>query len=121
MRLNRNFLFAIASSLLATPALAERFVVVNGQRLSEPQIEQLESVRCLPIPNGYWLDWPTGIWGYERNPQPQGRINDPCRNPQQFRRPSLSERRYCRVSSWPSRNAIRCSPTLSRKLIGNRW
>ena len=84
---------AIAWSLLASPALAERFVVVNGQRLSEPQIERLEVLRCLPIPNGrYWLDVQTGIWGYERNPQPQGRIDDPCRNPQQFRRPSLSER-----------------------------
>lgn len=95
MRLKLNLIVcaAITLSSIAAPALAERFVVVNGQRLTEPQIEQLERVRCLPVPNGrYWIDMQTGVWRYERNPQPQGRVDDPCRNPQQFRRPSLSER-----------------------------
>ena len=93
MNLKQTLCVAIALSSLAAPALAERFVVVNGQRLSEPQIERLESLRCLPIPNGrYWLNTQTGLWGYEGDPRVQGRLDDPCRNPQQFRRPSLSER-----------------------------
>jgi hypothetical protein len=93
MRLNRTVSLAIALSSVSFPASAERFVILNGQRLSEPQIERLETLRCLPIPNGrYWLDWSTGIWGYEGDPRPQGRLNDPCRYPGQFRRPSLSER-----------------------------
>lgn len=93
MKLNKSSCVAIALLSLSAPAHAERFVVVNGQRLSEPQIERLETLRCLPIPNGrYWLDWQTGVWGYEGDWRPQGRLDDPCRYPQQFRRPSLSER-----------------------------
>jgi hypothetical protein len=93
MKPNRLAWVAIALSSLSAPAFAERFVVLNGQRLSEPQIERLETLRCLPIPNGrYWLDWQTGVWGYEGDGRPQGRLDDPCRYPQQFRRPSLSER-----------------------------
>ena len=93
MKLSQALGVAISLLSLAAPALAERFVVVNGQRLSEPQIERLEQVRCLPIPNGrYWLDTQTLVWGYANDARPQGRLDDPCRNPQQFRRPSLSER-----------------------------
>ncbi|MBK7663116.1 MAG: hypothetical protein IPJ21_06135 [Sterolibacteriaceae bacterium] len=73
------------------PALAERYVVVNGQRLSPAQIVEFESAHCGTIPNGrYWLGKRSGIWGYEGNPQPQGHIADNCRRP--GRRPSLSER-----------------------------
>jgi len=72
-------------------AHAERYVVVNGQRLSIPEIQYVEQLHCWPIPNGrYWINLETGIWGYEGNPRPQGHIADNCRHPQ--RRPSLSER-----------------------------
>ena len=79
--------------LLSIPATlyAERYVVVNNKRLSEPEILMLERQRCGPIPNGrYWLNYSTGIWGYAGNPIPQGHITDNCYNP--GRRPSLSER-----------------------------
>lgn len=93
---NRRFppmLIGAALVLVSSPAWAERYVVINGQRLSEPQIERLEAAHCMPIPNGrYWLDWQTGIWGYADDSRPRGRLGDACRNPQQFRRPSLSER-----------------------------
>ena len=72
-------------------AHAERYVVVNGQRLSIPAIQYLERIHCGPVPNGrYWMNMMTGIWGYEGNPQPQGHVKDNCYSPQ--RRPSLSER-----------------------------
>lgn len=72
-------------------AIAERFVIVNGQRLNQTQISYLEQLHCGPIPNGrFWLDWNTGIWGYSGDPTPQGRIQDNCYVPE--RRPSLSER-----------------------------
>ena len=72
-------------------AYAERFVVVNGYRLSIPDIQNLERIRCGPVPNGrYWLNMWSGLWGYEGNPRPQGHIKDNCYKPQ--RRPSLSER-----------------------------
>jgi hypothetical protein len=65
--------------------------MVNGTRLSEPQILQLQQIHCGPIPNGnYWLDTRTGIWGYAADPRPQGHVMDNCYNP--GRRPSLSER-----------------------------
>lgn len=75
---------------LSSLVLAERFVVVNGQRLTLSQIRTLERLHCGPIPNGhFWLSR-KGIWGYEGNPIPQGHIQDNCRRSQ--RRPSLSER-----------------------------
>ena len=75
----------------ADGAHAERWVVVNGVRLSIPQIQYLEGLRCGPIPNGsYWLDTSSGIWGFAGDPRPQGHIQDNCSNP--GRRPSLSER-----------------------------
>lgn len=72
-------------------AYAERYIVVNGQRMSQDQIAYLEQLRCGPIPNGhYWLDVRSGIWGYTGNPRPQGHITDNCYRRE--RRPSLSER-----------------------------
>ena len=72
-------------------AYAERYVVVNGKRLSIPEIQYLERLHCGPIPNGrFWINQQTGIWGFEGNLRPQGHITDNCRQPQ--RRPSLSER-----------------------------
>lgn len=91
----RRYISAVAAGiaaavLLAGEAEAERFVVVNGARLSDLQITQLEEAGCTPIPNGrYWL-LPSGMWGYEGNSQPQGYLGDCCR--MQCRRPSLSER-----------------------------
>jgi hypothetical protein len=83
----------LAAGLLlgASAARAERYVVVNGQRMSLGEIARLEQVACTPIPNGdYWLNTVTGQWGYARNPMPMGHIRDACRR--QTRRPSLSER-----------------------------
>ena len=72
-------------------AYAERYIIINGQRLSIPEIQYLEHVHCGPIPNGrYWLNIRTGVWGYEGSPRAQGHIKDNCYNPQH--RPSLSER-----------------------------
>lgn len=75
----------------ATPSAAQsRGVVVNGQRLSDPDVAYLERRACSRIPNGnYWLDMQTGAWGYARNPQVQGVLGEACG--QQSR--SLSERR----------------------------
>jgi hypothetical protein len=80
----------LAGSIFSV-AHAERYVVVNGERLSIPEIQYVEQVHCGPIPNGrYWINLETGIWGYEGNPRPQGHIADNCRTSQ--RRPGLSER-----------------------------
>jgi hypothetical protein len=84
---------AVMGMILATSgtAHAERWVVVNGVRLSIPEIQYLEGIRCGPIPNGsYWLDPTSGIWGYAGDPRPQGHIEDNCYRAE--RRPSLSER-----------------------------
>lgn len=93
----RNAFSAVAISVVlglgvtAATARAERYVVVNGSRLSEDAIERLEQEYCGPIPNGnYWYDAQSGIWGYAGNPVPQGNIHDNCIAP--GRRPSLSER-----------------------------
>ena len=67
-------LFSFLSS-----AYAERYVVVNGQRLSIPEIQYVEQLHCGPIPNGrYWINLQTGMWGYTGNPRPQGHIADNC-------------------------------------------
>ena len=82
-------LFAL---LAATAAHSERYVIVNGQRLTDPQLIYLEQQACTPIPNGnYWLNTRTGAWGYAREPYVvRGRFGDACRNP--VPRPSLSQR-----------------------------
>ena len=72
-------------------AVADRVVIVNGQRLTPAQIRALEQRSCGPVPNGaYWLNTQTGLWGYAGNPWPQGHLADRCGRP--TRRPSLSER-----------------------------
>jgi hypothetical protein len=46
---------ALISLVSAGTAWAERYVVVNNQRLSQNEISQLEGWHCGPIPNGrYW-------------------------------------------------------------------
>jgi hypothetical protein len=74
------------------PASAQtRWVIVNGQRVSDAQVAYLEQRACARIPNGqYWLNLQTGAWGYARNPRVQGVLGQACA-PQQ-RRKSLSER-----------------------------
>ena len=88
------FFVAVVISMLLTmagAARAERWVVVNGMRMSLEQIQLLEGISCRPIPDGaYWLDPGSGIWGYAGDPRPQGHIKDGCYNSQ--RRPGLSER-----------------------------
>lgn len=85
------FMISILVFFVWSLAHAERYVVVNGQRLSIPEIHSLEQLHCAPVPNGrYWINLQSGFWGFEGNPQPQGYVSDNCRNPQ--RRPSLAER-----------------------------
>ena len=74
------------------PASAQtRFVVVNGQRLSDGQIARLEQRACTGIPNGqYWLNMQNGAWGYAGSARVQGVLGDQCT---QQRHRSLSERR----------------------------
>jgi hypothetical protein len=83
----------VALSLgVPTEALAQRFVVVNGQVMGPQELAILDRYACQSVPNGYyWLNTQTGLWGYAGNPAPQGYISDGCY--QQTRRPSLSERR----------------------------
>lgn len=85
------FMIGLLVVLFLGSAYAERYVVVNGQRLSIPEIQYVERLHCGPIPNGrYWINLQTGMWGYEGHPRPQGHIADHCQTPQ--RRPGLSER-----------------------------
>jgi len=84
--------------LLASNSFAQsRLVVVNGQRMSDQQIQQLEYFACTPIPNGwYWLNLNNGAWGYVGNWQVQGYFGDQCGRPNNAQanrqRKSLSER-----------------------------
>lgn len=82
---------AVLSLTLASAAHAQRYVVVNNQRLSHEDIQLLERLNCGPVANGhYWYDGNSGLWGYAGNPYPQGRVGENCNR--QSRRQSLSER-----------------------------
>ena len=89
---------ALAGLLTTATAFAQtRWVVVNGIRMSDRQISQLEYYNCAQIPNGsYWLNLLNGAWGYAGNWQVQGYFGASCNAPgnQQARqrRQSLSER-----------------------------
>jgi hypothetical protein len=91
MRARRASILVFAGCLvLGTPVRAQsRWVIVNGERMSDSQVAYLEQRACTRIPNGqYWLDMQTGAWGYARNPNVQGYFGEACRQP----RKSLSER-----------------------------
>lgn len=73
------------------PAHAERYVVVNNQRLTQEEIFYFERLHCGPIANGHYVYDPrTGMWAYPGDRQWRGHITDNCRNPGP--RPGLSER-----------------------------
>jgi hypothetical protein len=79
----------------ASAAPASRVVVVNGQRLTPPQLAMLERMHCAHIPDGhYWLNVVNGAWGYHGNPWTQGYLGQPCRgySGSNQRHRSLSER-----------------------------
>ena len=70
----------LALALLAADAAAQtRNVWVNGQRMSDAQVQALSKRACTHIPDGsYWLNMETGAWGYWGNPQVQGTFGDAC-------------------------------------------
>lgn len=87
----RLLLFSVCTFSIGSAAAQMRYVVVNGQRLSDGQIAQLDRMQCTFIPNGrYWLNMRSGAWGYAGNPIRQGWLGDLCRTTQRHR--SLSER-----------------------------
>ena len=71
--------------LLAGHAAAQtRWVFVNGQRMSDAQVQHLARQQCSEIPDGrYWLDLRSGRWGYAGNPAPQGTLGDGCQEVQE--------------------------------------
>jgi hypothetical protein len=71
-----RFLLVAAIALVPLSALAGRYVVINGQRLNEAQIEYLERLLGSYIRNGnYWFNPYTRAWGYVGNPWPMGYIS----------------------------------------------
>ncbi len=89
--------FVIASLMFGAAAAQSRLVFVNGVRMSDTQVMQLEYFACTQIPNGaYWLNVVNGAWGYVGNRQVQGYFGDQCGRPGNHqasqRRKSLSER-----------------------------
>ena len=80
--------FAICFLFTVGQAIAARYIVVNGQRLNDAEIQHLDRLSCGNVPNGhYWLNMSTGIWGYE-NGGAEGHISDNCNS----HKPGLSER-----------------------------
>ncbi len=78
MRTLKTFALTILI-LIATSAAAlasgGRHIHVNGQHLSPPEIAGLDSLAGSFVPDGfYWLDVNTGLWGFQGNPTPAGRI-----------------------------------------------
>ncbi|MFM9882209.1 MAG: hypothetical protein ACKVQT_04215 [Burkholderiales bacterium] len=64
----------------AAPALAQRYVWVNGERMGPQALAQIDAAHCRHIPDGrYWFNYRTGVWGYWGNPRPQGHYSDHCR------------------------------------------
>ena len=71
---------ATAFFLTAVAATAQsRWVFVNGERMSDAQVAELDRLQCVAIPNGaYWLNKQTGAWGYAGNPRVQGVFGERC-------------------------------------------
>jgi hypothetical protein len=75
---------------IGLPAQAQpRIVIVNGERLSSAQLEELDRWNCAAVPSGrYWLNPNNGQWGYAGDTRTRGVIGGAC-----DRKPSMSERR----------------------------
>src|SRR5687768_13309923 len=93
-----KFAVAAASIWLANSAAhaQSRLVFVNGLRMTDQQVVQLEYFACTRIPNGaYWLNVYNGAWGFMGNWNVQGYFGDQCNLPANAqarqRRESLSE------------------------------
>jgi hypothetical protein len=71
---------AIVMCLTGSAASAQsRWVVVNGQRMSDAQAAELDRLQCVVVPNGsYWLNPRTRAWGYAGNPRVQGVLGEHC-------------------------------------------
>jgi len=80
VRAARSALLPLALALFASAAGAQsRYVFVNGQRMTDPQVQALAQRACTEIPDGaYWLNLQTGAWGYAGNPQVQGTFGEAC-------------------------------------------
>jgi hypothetical protein len=77
---------------IATASAQTRWVIVNGKRMNDAQLVELERRACAAIPDGhYWLDPQTGAWGYTGNTRIEGVLGEACVREQ--RQKSLSERR----------------------------
>jgi len=94
MKLRLGLVITIAAALLAvaSPALADRNVVVNGVQLTGEQVARLDSISCTLVPDGrYWVA-EDGAWGYEGNPYRMGYVGEQCRQARAPGYESLSER-----------------------------
>jgi hypothetical protein len=71
---------ALAVAALGSAHAQSRWVFVNGQRMSDAQVQELARIQCAEIPDGnYWLNTRNGAWGYMGNPIVQGILGDNCR------------------------------------------
>jgi hypothetical protein len=72
---------AAVTSVFSSGATAQsRQVFVNGQYMSDAQVDSLARRNCAYIPDGaYWLNTQTGAWGYVGSWQVQGTFGDACR------------------------------------------
>jgi hypothetical protein len=57
---------------------AGRYVVVNGKRLSGPEIRVLDRIHCGPVADGLYRLAANGIWGVVGDVRPRGHIESNC-------------------------------------------
>ncbi len=90
----RLLLLSACIPFFAAPASAQdRVVFVNGLRMTDRQVAQLETFACTAIPDGaYWLNLTNGAWGYVGDWSVQGFFGDQCNAAARRERKSLSER-----------------------------
>ncbi len=66
----RNHLFAILATVcIPAVAIAQASVILNGERLSQEQIQGLERLYNMRAVSGdYWYDKKSGLWGLKGGP-----------------------------------------------------
>jgi hypothetical protein len=83
--------FALACTIGLACSLSQaqpRIVIVNGERLNDRQLEQLDRRNCAAVPSGrYWIDDRSGQWGYAGDARARGVLGGACRRP-----PSAAQR-----------------------------
>ena len=99
-----SIIFFVLLAMIVCKAAHARNVFVNGERLNQQELSQLDEAHCMAIPDGrYWLKQQVAggkwLWGYEATPwEVAGVLGEECKNFNSYN--ALGNRREAGSGLW---------------------